>query len=85
MYLPLRNDFFVTNLAAPIGVIWKNQPMIGGSNMLGMMGNFMNFFAYLFMGIPAGNLLTKIGYKKTALLGALRLLRRARAVPLRLL
>lgn len=60
---------FVTNLAAPIGVIWKNQPVIGGSNMLGMMGNFMNFFAYLFMGIPAGNLLTKIGYKKTALLG----------------
>lgn len=60
---------FVTNLAAPIGVIWKNQPMIGGSNMLGMMGNFMNFFAYLFMGIPAGNLLSKIGYKKTALLG----------------
>ena len=60
---------FVTTLAAPIGVIWKNQPMIGGSNMLGMMGNFMNFFAYLFMGIPAGNLLTKIGYKKTALLG----------------
>jgi FHS family L-fucose permease-like MFS transporter len=37
--------------------------------MLGMMGNFMNFFAYLFMGIPAGNLLTKIGYKKTALIG----------------
>ena len=60
---------FVTNLAAPIGVIWKNQPVIDGSNMLGMMGNFMNFFAYLFMGIPAGNLLTKIGYKKTALLG----------------
>lgn len=60
---------FVTNLAAPIGVIWKNQPEIGGSNMLGMMGNFMNFFAYLFMGIPAGTLLTKIGYKKTALMG----------------
>ena len=60
---------FVTNLAAPIGVVWKNQPEIGNSNMLGMMGNFMNFFAYLFMGIPAGKLLTKIGYKKTALLG----------------
>lgn len=60
---------FVTNLAAPIGVVWKNQPEIGGSNMLGMMGNFMNFFAYLFMGIPAGRLLTRIGYKKTALLG----------------
>lgn len=60
---------FVTNLAAPLGVIWKNQPEIGGSNLLGMMGNFMNFFAYLFMGIPAGKLLTKIGYKRTAMLG----------------
>lgn len=60
---------FVTNLGAPIGVIWKNQPEIGGSNFLGMMGNFMNFFAYLFMGIPAGNMLTKVGYKKTALIG----------------
>ncbi|MDR0574419.1 MAG: MFS transporter [Tannerella sp.] len=59
---------FVTNLAAPIGVIWKNQPGIEGSNFLGMMGNMMNFLAYLFMGIPAGKLLTKIGYKKTALL-----------------
>jgi FHS family L-fucose permease-like MFS transporter len=59
---------FVTNLAAPIGVIWKNQPGIEGSNFLGMMGNMMNFLAYLFMGIPAGKLLVKIGYKKTALL-----------------
>ena len=60
---------FVTNLGAPIGVIWKNQPEIGGSNVLGIMGNFMNFFAYLFMGIPAGKMLTKVGYKKTALIG----------------
>lgn len=59
---------FVTNLAAPIGVIWKNQDGIEGSNLLGMMGNMMNFLAYLFMGIPAGKLLAKIGYKKTALL-----------------
>lgn len=59
---------FVTNLAAPIGVIWKNQPELAGSNFLGMLGNMMNFLAYLFMGIPAGKLLTKIGYKKTALL-----------------
>ncbi len=59
---------FVTNLAAPIGVIWKQQPGIDGSNALGMMGNMMNFFAYLFMGIPAGKLITKVGYKKTALL-----------------
>ena len=60
---------FVTNLGAPIGVIWKNQPGIDGNNMLGMMGNFMNFFAYLFMGIPAGKMLTKVGYKKSALIG----------------
>lgn len=58
---------FVTNLAAPIGVIWKNQPQFEGSNFLGMLGNMMNFLAYLFMGIPAGKLLTRIGYKKTAL------------------
>ncbi len=57
---------FVTNLAAPFGTIWKNQ--YAGSNTLGMMGNMMNFLAYLFMGIPAGNMLVKIGYKKTALI-----------------
>ncbi len=55
---------FVTNLAAPIGVIWKNNPDFSN---LGMMGNMMNFLAYLFMGIPAGKLLSRIGYKKTAL------------------
>ena len=53
---------FVTNLAAPLGTIWK-----GSYSWAGMVGNFMNFFAYLIMGIPAGNLLTKIGYKKTSL------------------
>ncbi len=58
---------FVTNMAAPVGNIWAKQPEIGGSSVLGFMGNFMNFLAYLFMGIPAGNMLTKIGYKKTAL------------------
>ncbi len=53
---------FVTNLAAPLGTIWKNN-----YEWSGMLGNLMNFLAYLFMGIPAGNLLSKIGYKKTAL------------------
>lgn len=53
---------FVTNLAAPLGTIWKNN-----YEWSGMLGNLMNFLAYLFMGIPAGNLLVKIGYKKTAL------------------
>ena len=59
---------FVTNLAAPMGNVWKYQPGIDGSNMWGMMGNMMNFLAYLFMGIPAGRMLTKCGYKKTALI-----------------
>ena len=58
---------FVTNLAAPVGVIWKGA--FDGSNTVGMLGNMMNFLAYLFMGIPAGKLLTRIGYKKTALAG----------------
>lgn len=53
---------FVTNLAAPIGTIWQ-----GNYSWAGMVGNFMNFFAYLIMGIPAGNMLVRIGYKKTAL------------------
>ena len=53
---------FVTNLAAPLGTIWKNN-----YDWSGMLGNMMNFLAYLFMGIPAGNLLVSIGYKKTAL------------------
>ncbi|MDE7180007.1 MAG: MFS transporter [Muribaculaceae bacterium] len=53
---------FVTNLAAPLGTIWKTN-----YEWAGMVGNFMNFFAYLIMGIPAGTMLMRIGYKKTAL------------------
>ena len=60
---------FVTNLAAPIGVIWKQAPGIDGSSFWGMMGNMMNFLAYAFMGIPAGKLITNLGYKKTTLIG----------------
>ncbi len=57
---------FVTNLAAPMGVVVKEQFQVG--NFLGMLGNFANFLAYGFMGIPGGKLLEKVGYKKTALL-----------------
>lgn len=53
---------FVTNLAAPLGTIWK-----GHYEWSGMVGNFMNFLAYLIMGIPAGAMLQRVGYKKTAL------------------
>lgn len=57
---------FVTNLAAPMGVVLKNQ--FGASNAEGMLGVLANFIAYAFMGIPSGILLKKIGYKKTALI-----------------
>jgi FHS family L-fucose permease-like MFS transporter len=53
---------FVTNMAAPFGNIWKNQ-----YEWSGMLGNLMNFLAYLIMGIPAGKLMQRIGYKRTAL------------------
>lgn len=54
---------FVTNLAAPFGNIWGYA-----YSWAGMMGNMMNFAAYLFMGIPAGKMIVKYGYKKTALI-----------------
>ncbi len=54
---------FVTNMAAPFGNIWKGQ-----YSWAGMMGNMMNFAAYLFMGIPAGKMLVSFGYKKTTLI-----------------
>ena len=53
---------FVTNMAAPFGVIWGNK-----FEWSRMAGNLMNFAAYLFMGIPAGKMLLKIGYKNTTL------------------
>ncbi len=56
---------FVTNLAAPIGTIWGYK--FEGNSVLGMLGNMMNFLAYLFMGVPAGIMLERIGYKRTAL------------------
>ena len=54
---------FVTNMAAPFGTIWGHT-----YEWAGMMGNMMNFAAYLFMGIPAGKMLISVGYKKTSLI-----------------
>ena len=58
---------FVTNLCTPMATIIKNQGEI--SNVLAQIGNYGNFVAYLIMGIPAGMLISKFGYKKTALIG----------------
>lgn len=60
---------FVTNLAAPVGKIWGasfDDP--AQAERMGMLGNLFNFLAYLIMGIPAGNILSKYGYKRTALI-----------------
>ena len=57
---------FVTNLASPMGDILKHQFTI--SNLEGTLGVFAIFIAYAIMGYPAGQILHKHGYKKTALL-----------------
>lgn len=56
---------FVTGLANPMGVILKNQFDV--PNWMSQLGNAANFIAYAFMGLPAGLMLQRIGYKKTAL------------------
>lgn len=59
---------FITNLAAPVGKIWgESFTDPAQAERMGMLGNLFNFLAYLIMGIPAGNILAKYGYKKTAL------------------
>ena len=57
---------FVTNLASPMGDVLKNQ--FGVPNWMGTLGVLCNFIAYAVMGIPAGNMLQNLGYKKTALI-----------------
>ena len=56
---------FVTNLASPMGDVLKNQFQV--ANWMGTLGVFATFIAYACMGIPAGNLHQKRGYKFTAL------------------
>lgn len=58
---------FVTNLCSPMAIIVKND--FRASNVLAQIGNYGNFIAYLLMGVPAGMLISKFGYKKTALIG----------------
>ena len=56
---------FVTGLQNPMGVIVKSQ--FGASNAMSQLGNLANFIAYAFMGLPAGFILKKYGYKVTSL------------------
>mgnify|MGYP003302177938 FL=1 len=69
MYLLFFMIAFVTNLCNPMAVIVKNNFEM--SNFAAQLGNAANFIAYAMMGIPAGMLLKKIGYRKTALVAIL--------------
>ena len=66
MFLLFFMIAFVTNFAGSMGVIVKNQ--FGTSNALAQLGTFANFIAYACMGIPAGLILKRRGYKFTSLL-----------------
>ncbi|NLZ19518.1 MAG: sugar MFS transporter [Bacteroidales bacterium] len=56
---------FVTNLAGSMGVVVTNQ--FGASKALSQLGTLANFIAYACMGIPAGLILRRKGYKFTSL------------------
>ena len=56
---------FVTNFAGSFGVIVQHQ--FGVSKAFSQMGTLANFLAYACMGIPAGIILKRKGYKFTSL------------------
>ncbi|MBO7454776.1 MAG: MFS transporter [Paludibacteraceae bacterium] len=66
MFLLFFMIAFVTNFAGSMGVIVKNQ--FGASNAMSQLGTLANFIAYACMGIPAGLILKRKGYKFTSLL-----------------
>jgi FHS family L-fucose permease-like MFS transporter len=66
MYLLFFMIAFVTNFAGSMGVIVKTQ--FGASNAMAQLGTLANFIAYAVMGVPAGIILKRKGYKFTSLL-----------------
>lgn len=56
---------FVTGLQNPMGLIAKAQ--FQATNAMSQLGNLANFIAYAFMGLPAGIILKRKGYKFTSL------------------
>lgn len=66
MFLLFFMIAFVTNFAGSMGVILKNQFNV--PNALTQLGTLANFIAYACMGIPAGIILRRKGYKFTSLL-----------------
>ena len=59
---------FVTGLQNPLGAILMSQYDV--SVGVAQLGNFANFIAYFCMGIPAGLMLKKYGYKFSLLVAA---------------
>ena len=68
MFLLFFMIAFVTNFAGSMGVIVKNQ--FGASNAMSQLGTLANFIAYAVLGVPAGIILKRKGYKFTSLLAA---------------
>ena len=66
MFLLFFMIAFVTNFAGSMGVIVKTQ--FGASNAMAQLGTLANFIAYAVMGVPAGIILKRNGYKFTSLL-----------------
>lgn len=60
---------FVTGFQNPFGVILKEQLSL--SSFQSQLGNAANFIAYAFMGLPAGMILQKKGYKFSAIAAVL--------------
>lgn len=56
---------FVTNFAGSMAIIAKGQ--FETSNAMAQLGTLANFIAYACMGIPAGHILKRKGYKFTSL------------------
>ena len=69
MFLLFFTIAFVTNLAGSMGVVVTNQ--FGASKALSQLGTLSNFIAYACMGIPAGIILKRKGYKFTSLLAVI--------------
>ena len=66
MFLLFFMIAFVTNFAGSMGVIVKTQ--FGASNAMAQLGTLANFIAYAVMGVPAGLILKRKGYKVTSLM-----------------
>lgn len=69
MFLLFFMISFVTGFQNPFGVILKNQLSL--STLQSQLGNAANFIAYAFMGLPAGIILQRKGYKFSAIAAVL--------------